>query len=200
MIFSGSPWSAYDDEAPPHRPERSTTAACRFWASATACSSRRICSAAGGPRGLARVRPRAHRGRRATTHLFDGLGFRDGRLDEPRRPRREAARGLRRHRAHSTARPTRRCATESKPIYGVQFHPEVTHTPRGTGDPAATSSSASASARGGRLDGCAPSSTRAVEKIRAQVGETERVICGLSGGVDSTPSPRCSSTRRSATG
>jgi GMP synthase (glutamine-hydrolysing) len=66
-------------------------------------------------------------------------------------------------------------------IYGVQFHPEVVHT------------------HGGQqilkaflyeVCGCRPAWTMtsvieaAVDAIRAQVG-TERVICGLSGGVDS---------------
>jgi len=71
-------------------------------------------------------------------------------------------------------------APESK-IYGVQFHPEVVHTPHGMEllknflyDVAAAP----------------PSWTPAavieeqVERIRAQVGR-ERVLCGLSGGVDS---------------
>ncbi len=66
-------------------------------------------------------------------------------------------------------------------IYGVQFHPEVAHTPRGQEvlkhflfDVA----------------GCRPSWTmtsiieQSVASIRDQVGD-ERVICGLSGGVDS---------------
>jgi len=66
-------------------------------------------------------------------------------------------------------------------LYAVQFHPEVVHTPQGQ-----------------RIletflhdvAGIAPAWTPAavieeqVERIRAQVG-TERVICGLSGGVDS---------------
>ncbi|HET9078678.1 MAG TPA: glutamine-hydrolyzing GMP synthase [Acidimicrobiales bacterium] len=69
----------------------------------------------------------------------------------------------------------------SRGIYGVQFHPEVVHT------------------RGGQeilkaflyeAVGCRPAWTMtsvieaSVEAIRAQVG-SERVICGLSGGVDS---------------
>ncbi len=66
-------------------------------------------------------------------------------------------------------------------LYGVQFHPEVAHTPRGQEvlkhflyDVA----------------GCRPSWTmtsvieRSVEEVRRQVGN-EKVICGLSGGVDS---------------
>ena len=66
-------------------------------------------------------------------------------------------------------------------IYGVQFHPEVAHTERGQ-----------EMLKQFLFDvcGCRPSWTnssiieQAVEEIRAQVGD-ERVICGLSGGVDS---------------
>jgi GMP synthase (glutamine-hydrolysing) len=66
-------------------------------------------------------------------------------------------------------------------IYGVQFHPEVAHTPRGQ-----------EVLKHFLYDvcGCAPRWTMtsiiesAVDSIRAQVG-TERVLCGLSGGVDS---------------
>ena len=67
-------------------------------------------------------------------------------------------------------------------LYGVQFHPEVVHTPHGQDDPRRTSST--------RSPGAPPAWTPAavieeqVERIRAQVG-SERVICGLSGGVDS---------------
>jgi GMP synthase (glutamine-hydrolysing) len=66
-------------------------------------------------------------------------------------------------------------------IYGVQFHPEVAHTPRGQ-----------EILKHFLYDvcGCRPLWTmtsiieQAVESIRAQVGG-EKVICGLSGGVDS---------------
>ncbi|MEA2931516.1 MAG: hypothetical protein QOI56_301 [Actinomycetota bacterium] len=66
-------------------------------------------------------------------------------------------------------------------IYGVQFHPEVAHTPRGQ-----------EVLKHFLYDvcGCAPTWTMTsiiesqVDAIRAQVG-TERVLCGLSGGVDS---------------
>jgi GMP synthase (glutamine-hydrolysing) len=71
---------------------------------------------------------------------------------------------------------------ESKPIYGVLFHPEVAHTPRG----------------GEMLDnflfticGCAPDWTpghfieQQVRQIRERVGPSRRAICALSGGVDS---------------
>jgi GMP synthase (glutamine-hydrolysing) len=72
---------------------------------------------------------------------------------------------------------------EAKPIFGVQFHPEVAHT-----------------ARGGeiisnflfRICRCAPSWTAGsfidnqVEAVRRRVGKRGRVISGLSGGVDSS--------------
>jgi GMP synthase (glutamine-hydrolysing) len=67
-------------------------------------------------------------------------------------------------------------------FYGVQFHPEVAHTPWGQD-----------LLKNFLYDACdlLPSWTMtsiidsAVELIRAQVG-TERVVCGLSGGVDSS--------------
>lgn len=70
----------------------------------------------------------------------------------------------------------------SRPFFGVQFHPEVTHTPRGE-----------VLFRNFIYDICKCTGSwtmgnfvqAAVEKIRAQVGR-ERVICGLSGGVDSS--------------
>jgi GMP synthase (glutamine-hydrolysing) len=71
---------------------------------------------------------------------------------------------------------------ESKPIYGVQFHPEVAHTPRGRELLANFLF---------RVCGATPSWTpgafidEEVEKIRALVGDSQ-VICGLSGGVDSS--------------
>jgi GMP synthase (glutamine-hydrolysing) len=67
------------------------------------------------------------------------------------------------------------------PIYGVQFHPEVAHTPRG--DEILSNFAF-------RICGCEPDWTagsfieEAMDRIRATVGEN-KVICGLSGGVDS---------------
>ncbi|NQU75505.1 MAG: glutamine-hydrolyzing GMP synthase, partial [Planctomycetes bacterium] len=68
------------------------------------------------------------------------------------------------------------------PLYGVQFHPEVTHTPKGNQVFANF-----------LYDICGCSGLwkmgnfidEAVEQIRQRVGADERVICGLSGGVDS---------------
>jgi GMP synthase (glutamine-hydrolysing) len=73
-------------------------------------------------------------------------------------------------------------ADEERRFYGVQFHPEVTHTRQGR-----------AILRRFVLDVCAarPDWTmpnfvdEAVDRIRAQVGE-DQVILGLSGGVDSS--------------
>src|SRR5450830_798248 len=73
-------------------------------------------------------------------------------------------------------------ADEERRFYGVQFHPEVTHTKRGA-----------AILERFVLDICDTRPdwimgdyiSEAVEKIRAQVG-TEEVILGLSGGVDSS--------------
>ena len=70
----------------------------------------------------------------------------------------------------------------SRPLYGVQFHPEVAHTPRGQEivDNFLF-----------RICGCSADWTagafvaESVERIRRQVG-SEQVICGLSGGVDSS--------------
>jgi GMP synthase (glutamine-hydrolysing) len=73
-------------------------------------------------------------------------------------------------------------ADEGRRFYGIQFHPEVAHTPRGALILRNFTH---------RIAGLAGDWTMAafrdemVAKIRAQVG-TEKVICGLSGGVDSS--------------
>ena len=84
--------------------------------------------------------------------------------------------------ATSESSPNAVIADEARRFYGVQFHPEVVHTPRG----------ATLLANFVRnIAGIEPewnmNAFRAamVEKIRAQVGKG-RVICGLSGGVDSS--------------
>ncbi len=84
--------------------------------------------------------------------------------------------------ASSSASPVAAVESVERGIYGIQFHPEVVHTPYGqeilgrflTG-----------------VCGCEPTWSAAsvveeqIKRIRKQVGEG-RVICGLSGGVDSS--------------
>ncbi|TNF23191.1 MAG: glutamine-hydrolyzing GMP synthase [Deltaproteobacteria bacterium] len=73
-------------------------------------------------------------------------------------------------------------AHESRPLFGVQFHPEVVHTPSGR--------ELLASFLFG-VCGCEPTWTvgnfihDTIARLRAEVGPDEQVICGLSGGVDS---------------
>ncbi len=70
-----------------------------------------------------------------------------------------------------------------RPVFGVQFHPEVSHTERGE-----------ALLRAFALEVCGAPATWRMESladelvagIQAEVGGEGRVICGLSGGVDST--------------
>ena len=78
--------------------------------------------------------------------------------------------------------PTPPSATAPRPFYGVQFHPEVTHTPRGEQIFQNFLY---------EICGCAGTWTmgnfveQTVRRVREQVGDA-KVICGLSGGVDSS--------------
>jgi GMP synthase (glutamine-hydrolysing) len=82
---------------------------------------------------------------------------------------------------HSANSPIAAIRHPTRPIYGVQFHPEVAHTPRG---------SELISNFLFRVCGAQPTWTpgafvdQSIERIRATAGDA-RVICGLSGGVDS---------------
>ncbi len=86
-------------------------------------------------------------------------------------------------------------ADEARRFYGVQFHPEVVHTPDG-GKLIANFARHVCGLTGDWT--MAEFREAKIADIRAQVG-SGKVICGLSGGVDSAGSPHCSSTRRSAT-
>jgi len=70
-----------------------------------------------------------------------------------------------------------------RPFYGVQFHPEVMHTPRGNdifmNFLYEICGCSGLWKMGSFID-------VAVEQLRRRVGPDERVICGLSGGVDSS--------------
>lgn len=74
-------------------------------------------------------------------------------------------------------------AHQTKPIYGIQFHPEVSHTPRG-----------SEVLKNFAVDICKARQhwvmsdfiAHAISRIREQVGDKAQVIGAVSGGVDST--------------
>ncbi len=73
-------------------------------------------------------------------------------------------------------------ADDERRFYGVQFHPEVVHTPHG----AALLRNFTHGVCGCRGDWTmAAFREEAIAKIRKQVGR-EKIICGLSGGVDSS--------------
>jgi len=67
------------------------------------------------------------------------------------------------------------------PVFGLQFHPEVTHTPAGGVMLGNFLRSACGCSGSWRLEDFA---TRTIDDVRRRVGN-DRVICGLSGGVDS---------------
>ncbi len=84
--------------------------------------------------------------------------------------------------ATSEGAPFAAIANDERKFYGVQFHPEVVHTPHGA---------ALLKNFTHKVAGCKGDWTMAgfrqeeIAKIRAQVGKG-KVICGLSGGVDSS--------------
>ncbi len=84
--------------------------------------------------------------------------------------------------ASTESLPTAAFRSLERPIFGVQFHPEVAHTERG--DEILSNFLF-------EVAGCRPTWTAGafiedtVERIRAQVGEGT-AVCGLSGGVDSS--------------
>ena len=85
--------------------------------------------------------------------------------------------------ASSSGAPYAAIADEARRYYGVQFHPEVVHTPDG----AALLKRFALGICG--VEGSwsmAAYRSRAIASIREQVGPEGRVICGLSGGVDSS--------------
>ncbi len=84
--------------------------------------------------------------------------------------------------AATDALPVAAFQCRTRPIYGLQFHPEVAHTPRGQ---------EIVNNFLFRVCGCEASWTpgafiaEAVERIQKSVGKAQ-VVCGLSGGVDSS--------------
>ena len=84
--------------------------------------------------------------------------------------------------AESENAPFAAISDEERSFYGVQFHPEVVHTPNGQKILENFTR---------KISGCSGSWTMesfkktAIENIRKQVGKA-KVVCGLSGGVDSS--------------
>ncbi len=84
--------------------------------------------------------------------------------------------------AHTNSSPVAAMADTARNLYGVQFHPEVVHTPEGM-----------KMLRNFLFDICGCKGDwdmgsfvdQAVAAVRAKVGD-KRVLCGLSGGVDSS--------------
>jgi GMP synthase (glutamine-hydrolysing) len=84
--------------------------------------------------------------------------------------------------AESASCPYAAIEDSARRMWGVQFHPEVSHTPRGT------------AVLGAFLELCgfardwsmARFVEESVDRIRRQVGSSGTVLCGLSGGVDSS--------------
>ena len=85
--------------------------------------------------------------------------------------------------AASTASPVAAFESAERGIYGIQFHPEVVHTPYG--QQVLTNFLTEIC---GCEQGWSPASVieDQIARIRDQVGEHGRAICGLSGGVDSS--------------
>ncbi len=185
VIFSGSPWSAYDEQAPKVDPEVyehgvPILGICYGMQLTTHLLGGEIDRAVAREYGPARIEVIADR--EGDTQLFDGL---DSELDV------WMSHGDRVEKlpegfvaiARTANAPYAAVRHASKAIYGVQFHPEVTHTPHGT-----------EMLRNFLFGVCGAAGDwtmrsfidEACAKIRAQVGETDQVICGLSGGVDST--------------
>jgi len=84
--------------------------------------------------------------------------------------------------AHTATCPYAAIKHRQLPVYGLQFHPEVTHTPEGSKLLANFLSNICRASGTWKLGDFAKES---IAEIRTQVG-SDRVICGLSGGVDSS--------------
>ena len=102
-------------------------------------------------------------------------------MDEPRRQSHAAAAGFKVI-ASNAATPIAGMADESRKFYGVQFHPEVTHTLQGKAHPAALRAR---DLRLGRDWNMPDYIEEAVGRIRSAGRAPKKCMLGLSGGVDS---------------
>jgi GMP synthase (glutamine-hydrolysing) len=180
LILSGGPASVYADHAPELDPELLELGIPVF---GICYGMQLIALALGGEVSSAEV---GEYGRSDLTildegHLFTGLPRQQTCWMSHRDTVFSAPPGFRAL-ASSTASPVAALESAERGIYGIQFHPEVVHTPYGQ----------DVLTRFLRdVCGCDMAWSAAniveeqIERIRAQVGDG-RVICGLSGGVDSS--------------
>jgi GMP synthase (glutamine-hydrolysing) len=182
IILSGSPWSAYQDGAPTIDPRVLSAGVpvlgiCYGMQLITHLLGGRVAKAERREFGRARVHVNEK-----SERLFKGLGPDvDVWMSHGDRVERMADGFV--PIAATESAPFAAVRHRDLPVYGVQFHPEVTHTPRGT----EILKNFLFGVCGARGDWKMSSFVgEAVEKIRAQVGPTDGVVCGLSGGVDST--------------
>jgi len=182
VILSGSPWSAYAKEAPTVDPailEQGTPVLgiCYGLQLMTALLGGEVGAAREREYGPARVRVEGGGGR-----LLAGLGAEvevwmshGDRVERP--PPGFAAI------AATPSSPFAAIGDEDGRRYGVQFHPEVTHTPRGAEILRNFLYGVCGAAGDWRASEWVEGE---VAEIRAKVGPEDAVVCGLSGGVDST--------------
>jgi GMP synthase (glutamine-hydrolysing) len=181
LILSGSPWSAYAERAPRVDPAvfhqgTPVLGICYGMQLMTSLLGGEVGAAHRREFGPARIRVAGE-----TTGLFDGLGSEldvwMSHGDRVERPP-EGFHAI----ASTPSAPFAAVRHASEPLFGVQFHPEVTHTPRGP-DILNNFLFGICGARGDwKMSAFVEES---VADIRARVGD-DRVICGLSGGVDSS--------------
>ncbi len=182
VILSGGPSSVYDDDAPTVAPELLSEGVPLLGI----CYGMQLIAQLEGGRVVPGHREygRAELEVEATEGLFAGFDSGEGstvwcshgdHVDDP-------PEGYRRIASTGTLPTAAFRATDGRPIWGVQFHPEVAHTARGD-EIISNFLFEVAKCRPTWTPGAFIDDT--IEKIRAQIGEGT-AICGLSGGVDSS--------------